>query len=149
MNLGIRVVVGMTCLWSRLYTAGMPRDLRDRRRAEIESDIWESTHVINRLSLGHILVRLLMGVPDDVSWRCSHRSAAFGARLILTGLATGIVVATLVFLFSLGVPARLPTPEPVFHRVRAMTVPPPPPPPPPPPCVPAGLGRKSPSACTP
>ena len=28
--------------WTRLYTLGVPVDLRDERRAEIESDLWES-----------------------------------------------------------------------------------------------------------
>ena len=143
---GFSAIAGLTRVWTRLYTAGMAPDLRDRRRAEIESDIWESTRQLDRLSAGHILVRALTGIPDDVSWRCSHEGAAFGARVILIGLATSIVVAALVFLFSLGRATRLPTPEPVFHRVRAM---PAPPPPPPPPCPPPGLDRTSPSPCTP
>jgi len=143
---GFGAIARLTRVWTRLYTAGMARDVRDRRRAEIESDIWESTRQLDRLSAGHILVRVLMGIPDDVSWRCSHEGAAFGVRVILTVVATSMVVAALVFLFSLGRATRLPTPEPVFHHVRAL---PAPPPPPPPPCAPPGLGRTSPSPCTP
>jgi hypothetical protein len=144
-NLGFPVVVGLTRLWTRLYTAGMPREVRDRRRAEIESDIWESTEPVDRLSGSHVL-RLLIGVPDDVLWRYSHQPTGSVVRLLLTGLATGIVVATLMFLFGLGRTARLPTPEPAFRGVGAL---PAPPPPPPPPCAPPGLERKSPSPCTP
>jgi len=30
--------------WVALYTVGLPRDLRDTRRAEIEDDLWSQAH---------------------------------------------------------------------------------------------------------
>lgn len=32
----------LTRWWARLYTVGLPREQRDRRLAELESDLWES-----------------------------------------------------------------------------------------------------------
>jgi hypothetical protein len=52
--------------WTRVYTAGLPVDLREARRAEVESDLWES--VSDGAPSRHILARLALGVVDDLSW---------------------------------------------------------------------------------
>ena len=36
----MRLVTGLMRGWVRLYTAGLPPDRRDDRRAEIASDLW-------------------------------------------------------------------------------------------------------------
>lgn len=65
--------------WVELYTRGLPADVRDGRREEIDSDLWsqlEEARLIgrsHRSTTGEILVRLLAGVPADVSWRVAHR----------------------------------------------------------------------------
>jgi hypothetical protein len=57
-------------LWTRVYTSGLDPSLRDARRAEIESDLWESQqHADGR---AQILSRLVAGVVDDVLWRVTH-----------------------------------------------------------------------------
>ena len=61
-----RVAVGVTRWWTRLYTAGLPGDLREARRAEIESDLWES--VSDGAPARHILARLALGIGDDLTW---------------------------------------------------------------------------------
>ena len=52
--------------WTRLYTAGLPADVRDTRRAEVESDLWES--LLDATGSRHILARLALGVVDDLTW---------------------------------------------------------------------------------
>jgi hypothetical protein len=52
--------------WTRLYTAGLPADVRDMRRAEVESDLWES--LLDATGSRHILARLALGVVDDLTW---------------------------------------------------------------------------------
>jgi hypothetical protein len=61
-----RVAVSVTRWWTRLYTAGLPSDLREARRAEIESDLWES--VSDGAPARHILARLALGMTDDLTW---------------------------------------------------------------------------------
>jgi len=52
--------------WTRLYTAGLPAAVRDTRRAEVESDLWES--LLDATGSRHILARLALGVVDDLTW---------------------------------------------------------------------------------
>ena len=58
--------VSVTRWWTRIYTAGLPADLRDARRAEVESDLWES--LSDGAPSRHILARLALGIVDDLSW---------------------------------------------------------------------------------
>lgn len=53
-------------LWTRTYTAGLPREIRDARRAEVESDLWES--LADPAAASQILPRLVLGALDDVTW---------------------------------------------------------------------------------
>ncbi len=75
--------------WTWLYTAGLDPDARDDRRAQIESDIWEfkddaSEQGVRDLSMAsHIVVRLLLGVPDDLLWRGEQMSTR-GAVVAVT-----------------------------------------------------------------
>jgi hypothetical protein len=61
--------------WVRVYTAHLDAALRDTRRAELASDVWEHEAEAKRRGLGsirinaQILRRLLAGIPDDLSWR--------------------------------------------------------------------------------
>lgn len=61
--------------WARVYTGGMPSDLRDARRAEIESDLWECQQAYRRQPgsdtnmAAEILLRTFIGIPDDIGWR--------------------------------------------------------------------------------
>jgi uncharacterized protein (TIGR03435 family) len=58
----------------------MPAQPRETRRAEIESDLWESQRHASRdhgrESARHILLRLVMGIPDDLAWRVEQEAAA-------------------------------------------------------------------------
>jgi hypothetical protein len=52
--------------WTRVYTAGLPEELRENRRAEVESDLWES--LADGAPSHHILARTALGLPDDLTW---------------------------------------------------------------------------------
>ncbi|MGQ0735413.1 MAG: hypothetical protein ACT4QD_17390 [Acidobacteriota bacterium] len=61
--------------WVRVYTLGVPEDLRETRRTEMSSDLWE--HASDARERGtpravaamEMVLRALMGVPHDLSWR--------------------------------------------------------------------------------
>ena len=65
----------LTHRWVRVYTAHLDPALRDTRRAELASDLWEHGAEAKRRGLGslrvnvQILRRLLAGIPADLSWR--------------------------------------------------------------------------------
>ena len=61
-----RAAAGIARWWTRLYTAGLPIHLRDARRAEVESDLWDS--VSDGAPSHHILARVALGVMDDLTW---------------------------------------------------------------------------------
>lgn len=68
--------------WVALYTRGLPAELRDRRRTEIEGDLW--AHAEDAYIAGHpptsldveMLTRLTRGVTADIAWRWSQQVAA-------------------------------------------------------------------------
>ena len=66
-----QVAVALTRWWTRLYTLGLPADVRSARCAEIESDLWESLHDPD-VPHPEILPRLAGGIVDDVCWRAMH-----------------------------------------------------------------------------
>jgi hypothetical protein len=67
--------------WVELYTRGLAVEVRVRRREEIEADLWsqfeEATRIgrSERSTGGEVLVRLVAGMPADVSWRLAHISS--------------------------------------------------------------------------
>lgn len=61
--------------WARLYTRGLPEDVRAGRLAEMESDVWEQRAAYGeglRTELG-VVSRSIRGVAADLSWRRSQR----------------------------------------------------------------------------
>jgi hypothetical protein len=56
--------------WTRAYTAFLPADARLARRAEVESDLWES--LADPDATPDILPRLLLGLGDDLAWSVEH-----------------------------------------------------------------------------
>ncbi len=53
--------------WVAFYTRGLPEDAGARRRAELESDIWEQLH--DPATARDVLGRCVRGIPADVWWR--------------------------------------------------------------------------------
>ena len=60
--------------WVRLYTLGLPTPMRVRRRSEVDGDLADETvDAIRRGTQRGLfrqrLVRMVMGIPADLSWR--------------------------------------------------------------------------------
>jgi hypothetical protein len=133
-----RFAISMVRAWTRLYTWRMPRELREERRAEIESDLWEfgqdAVRNCGLASAGHMFVRLLSGMPDDLRWRVENVGLRGRSRRTAVALSTAaaVVVFAALWIFITLQPATLPPPPP---RIVFTASPPPPrvPPPPPPP----------------
>ena len=122
-------------VWTSLYTIGMPAPLADARRAEIESDLWEFEHALDRDDsqlppFVHVLVRLLLGVPDDLLWRAELMDLRSRRRRtgVWIAAATAIIVTGLWLRES-----RQPLELPDLPRSPSWPMKPMPPPPPPPP----------------
>jgi hypothetical protein len=80
-SLSMHLAVRCVRWWTRFYTAGMLPEFRETRCAEIESDLWEcqSAAASEDRRLGsalHVVLRLLMGIPDDLGWRVDHTALA-------------------------------------------------------------------------
>jgi len=68
--------------WVSVYTRAIAPPVRQARRDEMESDVWE--HVRDGLDGGiaepliavALLERMLRGIPSDLSWRRTHLSVA-------------------------------------------------------------------------
>lgn len=67
--------------WVRLYTRGLPADEGERRRLELESDLWEHFHDTAEPGTATALLgRFLRGIPADVWWRYRTLLDTRGAR---------------------------------------------------------------------
>jgi hypothetical protein len=66
---------GLVRTWVRMYTAGLPMEVRQARRHEIDDDLWcqaqdaAASGRSDRSLAGEIGVRLVLGMAADVSWR--------------------------------------------------------------------------------
>ena len=97
MRASVRTAAALTRAWVRLYTVGMPADLRETRRAEIEADLWEHQRDAQASGMSRtvlaveILLRTFTGLVDDLSWRVeaisARRVAAPERRMPMTILA--------------------------------------------------------------
>ena len=113
-------IIPLTRRWVRLYTAGLPTEVREARRAELESDLWEQEQDAGAAGCRptttalHVLHRFMLGIPADLSWRQQRggskifrkagRGAIEGARLTTAAVArhwvVGLVVLALAGAFS-------------------------------------------------
>jgi hypothetical protein len=77
---------GLVRRWVALYTRGLPPDAREERRDEIDGDLWSQVHEESQVQRadaslgGEIFVRLLLGMPADLTWRLEQRPAASDRR---------------------------------------------------------------------
>ena len=147
-----RLAVAAVRGWTRAYTLGLPPSIRERRRAEVESDLWECHADAAAVLPLQILGRLLLGIVDDLWWRVEEVSLGpRGARTVF--VATGLAMLVVMCVWTAMVLRPFENPQPpappdvrwAHKNVKA----PSPPPPPPPPCNPPGIGRQPFSPCTP
>ena len=151
-SLSLRISVAAVRAWTRAYTWHMPPAVREARRAEIESDLWEcQTDAAAGPALAiQIIRRLVLGLFDDLRWRIEDVSTdSHVARRTLAFSVASAAVLTCVWVGLIVIPGTPPqapaAPEVRWRRAHY----PPPPPPPPPPCNPPGIGREPFSPCTP
>ncbi|MFQ5381298.1 MAG: hypothetical protein ACE5EF_06715 [Dehalococcoidia bacterium] len=78
----LRLAPGWVRCWTRLYTAGLRAEIREERRNEIDSDVWEELHSPGGASHAHASMfrRSLAGIPADITWRLEHSSPRDGLR---------------------------------------------------------------------
>lgn len=105
-------VAGLVRGWVRVYTSGLPAELRDARRDEIDDDLWcqhEEAAALGRSARSldaDMVMRLLFGIPADLSWRLTYRgkpsssslersssmsTRALGSSAIIAGLIWGLL----------------------------------------------------------
>jgi hypothetical protein len=76
-SLLVRVVEG----WVAFYTRGLPGEVRDARRAELRSDLWEHRRHAAGSGRGRlrwslqVLGRVARGMADDLWWRLAQQAA--------------------------------------------------------------------------
>lgn len=65
--------------WAGRYTRGLPPEVGDRRRAEIESDVFEQTHAGDGRGTA-VVWRALRGVHADLAWRRQELRLVHGSH---------------------------------------------------------------------
>jgi uncharacterized protein (TIGR03435 family) len=95
----MRFAKACVIVWTWLYTHGLSHEDRTRRRREIESDLWEyeADHREKPPAVYavHLLLRLVLGIPDDIAWRvkqASQSSALTDRSVVLAGRLVGAAV---------------------------------------------------------
>jgi hypothetical protein len=58
-----------TTWWADRYTRGLPAEVRDRRRDEITSDVFEQLHATSDERRTSVTWRTVRGIGADVAWR--------------------------------------------------------------------------------
>ena len=121
--------------WTWLYTSRLPAFVRDGRRQEIDSDLWEFSHdryAEHDVTVAtQILVRLLLGIGDDVMWRIEHREVWSPPRLrSLVAAATVVALLGSIWAYTAALMSGTPQLPPPPHVMYFVASPPPPPPPP-------------------
>jgi TonB family protein len=96
MTLLLRLATAAVRAWTRILTCRLTPDVRDARRADVESDLWEGAHDADAEQsrrAWHVLARLLFGVPDDLRWRFEQETTMtkrYGFSLV-AALGLGLV----------------------------------------------------------
>ncbi len=130
----LRVAVLAVRAWARAYTSGLPPQTMEARRAEIESDLWESLADAPSESVAaiEILGRLLRGMADDLLWRTERSGGTSRAVRIAIALSATTALLAVGWVGLLSSPGESPKAPPAPILWWRPSQPPPPPPPPPP-----------------
>jgi hypothetical protein len=150
-SISVHGAVALVRIWTQFYTMWMEPTIRDARRAEIDSDLWEqcAAEQSGPLLALRIVARLSLGMTDDLRWRVEagpvprRVRATVGLALVSAGVLGWFWVAMSI------APAAPELPPARTARWERRTPMPPPPPPPPPFCNPPGSGRPVIVPCTP
>jgi TonB family protein len=119
--------------WTRIYTWHLPPAVRNARRQEIESDLWESAHdpeMTQAELVMQMATRLTRGIPDDLAWRLTQVTVTRAATL--RTLTAAAVMCVLLFVAQSWLITDMPHPPDAplgaLHARRMLPKPPPPPP---------------------
>ena len=90
--------------WVRFYTVGMTPERRERRRLEIESDLWENRE--DRMATGaapatlslELIGRCLRGAPADLLWRYQMEGPAMNIHFAIDRVAGALLLGMVLFL---------------------------------------------------
>lgn len=88
--------------WTWLYTLPLAPLERHGRRLEIASDLWESEADAgsSATAAAHVVVRMLLGVPDDLLWTvdrvCTGRLAVRPLTVVRAAIAVGAMATVAV-----------------------------------------------------
>jgi hypothetical protein len=135
----IALALAFARAWVRIYSCGLTPAVRDRRRAEIDSDLWEQRHEgqcrCRRAfaTAWSVLGRLARGAPADLAWRIEHRAhGRAGQRLRQAGTAARrqrwtVFPAVLELMYitgalELGTPGFVEAPEQVAMAAGAAAI---------------------------
>jgi len=116
MNAALALSVGLARSWVMLYTLRLPLEIREARRSEIDSDLWEQQWLASRRgdpAVGtaiEVLVRMLLGVMSDITWRAqagawtrADGSIKMTESPYMRGLVTvGVVLAVILIVTGIG-----------------------------------------------
>jgi len=117
MNGALALSVGLARSWVALYTLRLPLQVREGRRSEIDSDLWEQQWLAARRgdpAFGtaiEVLARMLLGIISDITWRAQAGAPARAERRIQVNeswttrglLLFGLAVAALPIVVGAGV----------------------------------------------
>lgn len=107
MSIWLRVAGAACRSWTAVYTLGLPEPERERRRAEIESDLWEQQADSEDDAADtafEIFARTVLGMSADLTWRFQsggHVAAPThhtqGVRTMLNTLFASLVSVVTIF----------------------------------------------------
>jgi hypothetical protein len=73
---------GLVRRWVGIYTRGLAAEIAQERRDEIDDDLWSQvrdasgSRRTDQSLTGEIVIRLVFGIPADLSWRLEQRRVA-------------------------------------------------------------------------
>jgi hypothetical protein len=137
---GLDAAIALTRGWTRIYTRQLDDATRETRHEQIESDLWESIEDDRRRGVdagataAQIVLRLALGVADDLAWRGEEASPHMVSRRIRWAAmaAMGAAAIAAIVMMTAGGPTSLPDVGSPVQALLRISPPPPPPPPPPP-----------------
>ena len=100
--------IAPTRAWTALYTRGLSADVRGERREEIDCDLWEHQRLADLErepvtdTAAAILLRLIMGVPADMTWRLetgANARSGKGTQMNDSWIMRGVLLAALLVAF--------------------------------------------------
>jgi hypothetical protein len=90
--------------WVDRYTRGLPEPVREARRDEIASDVWEQRAATGTRLSGDLdlLSRCVRGMPADLLWRRSRRRRRALSSARATFRVAGWSLAVVAYVFLIG-----------------------------------------------